>query len=298
MTILTKEEVRSMERKCMMKDELMKVESLTPQIGDLTVERSLKLLNMFFIVDVSGSMVTDGRIQAVNEAFTKMIPAMREVQMQCRSEFEIRVAILTFDASARWIVEPTPVMDLQFEEIKASNYTTYFSRAFDAFGEKLSRKAFMAWDGQRAVPYIMMMTDGEPTPRDDYQPALERPKENAWFQNAQRFAVLIGRDTVNSPSARKAVAGFVSDEDEGIINAAAACDIAAAVQANTLKQIIAETLHPVKKAVENEETETDSNGGFGDYGGFGSFGGFGGFGSFDDYDDGSDEPPTFGGKYY
>ena len=166
----------------------MKVESLTPQIGDLTVERSLKLLNMFFIVDVSGSMVTDG----------------------------------------------------------------------------------------------------EPTPRDDYQPALERLKENAWSQNAQRFAVLIGRDTVNSPSARKAVAGFVSDEDEGIIDAADACDIAATVQANTLKQIIAETLHPVKKAVENEETETDSSGGFGD---------FGGFGSFDDYDDGSDEPPTFGGKY-
>ena len=99
MTILTKEEVRSRERKCIMKEELMKVESLTPQIGDLTVERSLKLLNMFFIVDVSGSMDDDKKLPLVKQTLHILTEQLRKRD---------RVAIVTYASGEKLALPSTP----------------------------------------------------------------------------------------------------------------------------------------------------------------------------------------------
>ena len=62
-------------------DFIMGTETYTPQMGNMTTKGTSKLFNIIFIVDVSGSMRYDGRIEAVNEAFTQMIPALRQVQM-------------------------------------------------------------------------------------------------------------------------------------------------------------------------------------------------------------------------
>ena len=96
----------------MMNDEFINgVETYTPQMGKMTTQGTQKLLNIFFIVDISGSMRFDGRIEAVNDAFVKMVPALRQVQLDCMSEFELRIAIMTFDETARWIVSPTPILE-------------------------------------------------------------------------------------------------------------------------------------------------------------------------------------------
>lgn len=117
-------------------DFIMGSETYTPQMGGMTTKGTQKLLNIFFIVDISGSMRADGRIQAVNEAFTQMVPALRQVQLDCMSEFELRIAIMTFDETARWIVAPTPILEYNHEEIDCSQWVTYFSRAFRTLGDK------------------------------------------------------------------------------------------------------------------------------------------------------------------
>jgi uncharacterized protein YegL len=218
-----------------------------------------------------------------------MVPALRKVQMDCMSEFELRIAIMTFDETARWIVAPTPILEYDHKEIDCSQWVTYFSRAFRTLGEKLTRSEYMAHTGKIAQPYIMFMTDGEPTKEDDYQPELDRLLENGWFKGAQRFAVLIGADTINSASARAAVEKFVSNTTEGIINAADAAAIAAEVQAKTIHTVVNMTKHNVvddfskdsSKASDKKKDSGDDFGG-GDFGGFGDFGDFGDFGGFDD----------------
>ena len=275
-----------------MADDFMSNEVYTPQIGGMQTKGTAKLLNIFFVVDVSGSMRFEGRINAVNEAFTQMIPALRQIQMDSMSEFELRIAIMTFDQSARWIVPPTPIMEYNHEDIECSEWVTYFSTAFEKLGEKLTRKEYMAHSGKIAAPYIMFMTDGEPTPDDNYQPALENLLSNGWFNASQRFAVLIGKDAIDSPAARAAVSRFVRSETEGIINAADAATIAAEVQAKTIHTIQIATKHGVPAMEDNSQAieggiGTDGGGGFGDPGPFGGnndgdFGGFGGFGNFDD----------------
>lgn len=273
---------------------IMGTETYTTQAGDLSTKGTQKLLNMFFVVDTSGSMRGEGRIQAVNEAFTQMVPALRQVQLDCMSEFELRIAIMTFDETARWIVTPTPILEYNHEEIDCSRWVTYFSRAFQTLGEKLTKSEFMAHNGKIAQPYIMFMTDGEPTKEDDYQPALSKLLENGWFKSAQRFAVLIGKDTVNSAAARAAVERFVSNTTEGIIDAVDAAAIAAEVQAKTMHTVVNMTKHDVAGDTSGSENNGGDNGGFGG-GGFGGDndgfgrdnGGFGDFGDFDGYDNGS-----------
>ena len=278
-------------------DFIMGSETYTPQMGGMSTKGTQKLLNIFFVVDVSGSMRADGRIHAVNEAFTQMVPALRQVQLDCMSEFELRIAIMTFDETARWIVAPTPILEYSHEEIDCSQWVTYFSRAFRTLGDKLTRSEYMAYTGKIAQPYIMLMTYGEPTKEDNYKPELDKLLDNGWFKSAQRFAVLIGKDTINSPSARAAVEKFVSNTTEGIINAADAAAIAAEVQAKTIHIVGNMTKHNV---IDDFGGSSEGGSDDGDDGGFGGFGGggfggndggfdgdFGSFGDFGGFDNGS-----------
>lgn len=254
-----------------MADDYMGSEVFTPQIGNMFTKGTAKLLNMIFVVDISGSMRGHGRIQAVNDAFTKMIPALRQIQEDSMSEFELKIAIMTFDQDARWIVTPTPIMEYNHEDLLCSEWVTYFSKAFHKLGEKLTRKEFMAHTGKLAQPYIMFMTDGEPTPDDDYQPELDALLENGWFKASQRFAVLIGTDAINSQEARDAVARFVTSPEEGIIDAVDAAAIAAEVQAKTIHTIQIATRHGVPSVSLADSSSPADDNGFGDFGDFGDF---------------------------
>lgn len=97
----------------MANDNIYEVEAITTQSGAMTTSASRKLLNMIFVVDTSGSMRFDGRIEAVNEAFTSMIPALREIQLNSQSEFELKISIMRFDETAEFIVEPTTIKILK-----------------------------------------------------------------------------------------------------------------------------------------------------------------------------------------
>lgn len=269
-----------------MANDFMGSEVYTPQMGDMQTKGTAKLLNIIFVVDVSGSMRLDHRIEAVNEAFTQMIPALRQIQIDRMSEFELKISIMTFDQSARWIVAPTPIMEYNHEEIACSEWVTYFSDAYKKLGEKLTRKEYMAHKGKLAQPYIMLITDGEPTPEDNYRPVLDELLENDWFKASQRFAVLIGSKAINSPTAREAVSQFVTNPSEGIINAADAAAIAAEVRAKTIHTIHIATKHGVPTdGVTGTDTSRDSS--EGDIFDEGDFVGDGPFGDFGDFDDSS-----------
>ena len=244
---------KKQEEKNMGNDFFMGSEIYTPQMGGMTTKGTQKVLNIFFIVDTSGSMRVDGRIDAVNDAFKQMIPELRRIQEDCMSEFELRIAIMTFDETASWIVAPTPILEYNHQEIGCSQWVTYFSRAFQTFGEKMTSKEYMAHTGKIAQPYIMFMTDGEPTEDDNYQPALDELLRNGWFNVSQRFAVLIGKDTINSSAARAAVEKFVSNSVEGIINAADAAAIVAEVRAKTIHTVVNMTKHHIADETDKGE---------------------------------------------
>lgn len=250
-------------------------------IGALSSVSTTKSLHMIFVVDTSGSMrSTDGgggvdRMTAVNRAFSSMIPALQNIQSSVGDSFTIYISIMVFNGDAQWHVKPTPIMNYYHNDIIASEYITYYSVAYRELNRVLSRNVFMNQKGKMAEPYIMLMTDGAPTEGDDYEPELEKLKRyNGWFTGAQRYAVLIGEEAVNDPMARMSVSGFVTNQREGVIDAADAQAIVENVSAKTLRIL---------------DQMTHRNNPGDDLGGLGSETGLGGSPS------GGIDPPPFGG---
>ena len=216
-----------------------------------------KNLHMIFVIDDSGSMQNAHRMDAVNAALQKMVPELQKIQQKVQGDFTIYLSIMTFDEDPQWVVEPTEIAYYVHSPIEASKYVTYYSRAFEELNRKLSRSAFMNQSGKMAAPYIMLLTDGAPTPGDDYGSALQKLEENGWFHAAQRYAVLIGEDAINDPDARNAVSSFVRSSEEGIIDAADAEAIVENVSAKTLV-IVEANEHSTGGMTETKKTSSGS----------------------------------------
>lgn len=215
--------------------------------------RGQKDLLMIFVVDTSGSMGNaagnegKSRMDEVNKAFEEMIPKLREQQMEQGAEYTLYISIIGFNTTATVLQEPIRIMEYQHKEIACEEWATYYSCAYSMLDEKMSTGAFFAGMKKIASPYIMFMTDGEPTEGDITRAnaKLEKLKDNNRFAESEfRYAILIGNEAIHSPEARRAVENFVSGNPvEHIIEARDTSDIAQAIVAKT--QHVVATYHRV-----------------------------------------------------
>lgn len=250
-------------------EELLRGSPLTGSISDMPGRAALKSLLMIFIVDNSGSMSGD-RIDKVNDAFRNMVPALQKVQTDVNDAFELSIAVMTFGSTAEWVVSPTPIMEYYHENIDADGGGTDYKRMLEALKEKLTREAFMAHSGKIAAPYIMLMTDGEPN-NDHYGTVIDELNKNLWYNQSQRYAVLIGRQAITDRKARAAVESFVTDPSEGIVTAEDAQTIVETVSAKTIHTVRMMTNHAAKAAADsNEVLRNGGNGGNGNGNGNGN----------------------------
>lgn len=157
-----------------------------------TVADHRQILNIIFLIDVSGSM-RGQRIAMVNNAMENIIKELRK-----RDELQstIKISILEFSETARWVTtQPIPVQHFVFRQIEAQPWLTNYGPAFDALNAKLSRKAFMNPDmGEYFAPLILFVTDGEPTDVDSFPNALARLNRNGWFLSSSKYAIAVGED--------------------------------------------------------------------------------------------------------
>lgn len=148
-----------------------------------------RLTNIFFLIDTSGSMSSNGKIDAVNNAMHEAIPIVRDFAAK-EASHKIQCSILEFNTSVKWITEqPVDAEDLQWIDLSASGATS-LGEAYRKLASKLSRKE----DGVMAqhlnnAPIIILLTDGYPT--DDSSAGLSLLKKNKWFMAAVRIAIEI-----------------------------------------------------------------------------------------------------------
>lgn len=157
---------------------------------------SRKTLVNFFVVDTSGSMA-GAKITSVNVALEDTIPELAELS-DGNPDSKIKLAMMEFSTGARWITNPEgpeEITDFHFRHFSAAGLTD-LGDALNELNKKLSRKAFMKSEGedQRGyfAPIIFFFTDGSPT--DNWEPALEKIKQNNWYKYAVKIAVAIGDD--------------------------------------------------------------------------------------------------------
>ena len=125
-------------------------------------------------------MAADGKMQALNNAIRETLPHLVDVADQ-NPHAELLVRAIAFSTGARWHIEqPTPVDQLEWEDLTTGGYTD-LGAALDLLAPQLGAAAME----ERALPpAIVLISDGMPT--DDYKPALGRFLDEPW--GAERCA--------------------------------------------------------------------------------------------------------------
>ncbi|MDH3682149.1 MAG: hypothetical protein OEV40_19625 [Acidimicrobiia bacterium] len=154
-----------------------------------TVRADVIDVELIFLVDVSGSMASYGKIQSLNAAMEEALPFLRR---SAGALVELRpwARILTFGSSAQWITTPVALGDFRWPALGAvPGDMTELGLALDLVVRRLD-------EGMSNPPALILCTDGMPT--DTAQPtfasALVRLDEHPIGRSATRAAITIGRE--------------------------------------------------------------------------------------------------------
>ena len=151
-------------------------------------ELASRPIHFFWVVDCSGSMSYDGKINTVNNAIEECIPEMAAAADN-NPNAQLLVRALQFSSGASWLTaEPVPVEDYSWEPLEA-NGLTELGMAFELLAAQLS---IPPMPSRALPPVIVLLSDGMPT--DDYKKGLNKLKALPWFKKAVKIAISIGKD--------------------------------------------------------------------------------------------------------
>jgi uncharacterized protein YegL len=137
--------------------------------------------------------MTGEPIATLNRAMEETIKALGEVAKQQKSDSKLKIAVLSFDSTCRWMqpLGPEEAEDFVWSDLSAGGMT-YMGEALGELDSKLSRSAFLSGIAGNYLPIIIFMTDGYAT--DDYKKALDKIRENPWFKRGTKIGFAIGDD--------------------------------------------------------------------------------------------------------
>ncbi len=160
-----------------------------------SVADNRQILNILFMIDVSGSMRGE-RIAQVNYAMENII---KELRRRDDVNSAIKIGIMEFSDEAEWVTsQPVPLEDFPFTQIEAKPWITCYAKAFELLNQKLRREEFLNPNlGEYFAPLILFITDGEPVDVSDYPAALNKLKQNGWFKKSSRYAIAVGEESRN-----------------------------------------------------------------------------------------------------
>jgi uncharacterized protein YegL len=145
-------------------------------------------LHFVYILDRSGSMNANGKIQALNIAIAESLPLLRAAAMD-NIGAEVMVRAVTFSDGAAWqFPEALPVEAFRWMPISATGLTD-LGAALQLVAEVMQSPPMP----ERALPPILVLvSDGQPT--DDFGAGLRALMATTWGPRSLRLAVAIGRD--------------------------------------------------------------------------------------------------------
>lgn len=147
-------------------------------------------LHFYWILDTSGSMEADGKIQALNEAIRQAAPLIREAASN-DARGNMMVHAIEFNDGARWVNADlaTGVPGSAFEwqsNLKAEGQTD-MGQALELVATEMQTLPNNAFR-----PVICLVTDGQPT--DNFSGGLKKLMDVGWGKYAYRLAIAIGDD--------------------------------------------------------------------------------------------------------
>ena len=147
-------------------------------------------LHLFYLLDVSASMGTGGKIAALNDAMRTVMPMLKdEVSKPDRQHVEMLVRIITFSSGASWHLQtPTLIEDCQDWESLEAGGVTDLGQALELLSDALEN----TMPARALPPCVVLISDGQPT--DDWEHGMERLKQLPWFRKLVRVGIAMGDD--------------------------------------------------------------------------------------------------------
>lgn len=145
-------------------------------------------LHFFLLVDLSGSMQGQGKIQSLNTAIREALPGMRQAARD-NPTARVLVRALGFADDAHWLIpDPTPVEDFRWVDVGARGRTA-MGKALTMVAEQLKVPPLT---NRELPPVLIAISDGQPT--DNFDAGLAALMAQPWGAKAVRIAIAVGRD--------------------------------------------------------------------------------------------------------
>ena len=151
-------------------------------------EMAKRPLNFFWVVDSSGSMSVERKMEQLNYAIQSTIPDMRQAAAD-NTNAQLLVQALQFNSGAQWMTSnPVKIEDYTWTDLAASGGTS-LGKAFKLLAGQLTIPPM----SDRALPpVIVLLSDGQPT--DSYKEPLNQFLSLPWGKKSVRIAIAIGKD--------------------------------------------------------------------------------------------------------
>ena len=189
-------------------------------------------LPVIVLADVSGSMGSDGKIEALNAALKEMVKSFAE---QSRLRAEIQVTLITFGEVAQEHLPLTPANQVGTLAPLQATGRTPMGQAFELATALLEDRERIPSRAYR--PVLVLVSDGHPT--DDWQEPFARLQNAERAQKAVRYAMAIGADADQAM-----LAGFANDPEAPLFKAHNVRDIQRFFRAVTMS-VAVKTQSPV-----------------------------------------------------
>ena len=148
-----------------------------------------RILPVVLLLDTSGSMREDDKIEVLNDSVTEMIEELTEVDAGHGS---ITLSIITFGGDrAKLVTNNAPIADIEYASLKA-NGRTPMGDALRIARELIEDQE--AFPSRSYRPTLALVSDGIPTD-PSWDPELTRLVESDRGGKAARFALAIGADS-------------------------------------------------------------------------------------------------------
>lgn len=176
-------------------------------------------MNMYYLIDTSGSMNHNGCIQSVNEAMPEIVEILRDVTAGNKDYGDIYLQCIAFSDTAR-LIDPVPVSaaDYSWDTLEAYGLTN-LAGAFELLDSRMRDTATEG--GSCLRPAVVLLSDGDPD--EGWEEALERLRDNPMFRDAYRIAIAIGASPANV-AMRRALTGF-ADSGTSVPNIISVTDL-------------------------------------------------------------------------
>ena len=146
----------------------------------------LRELATILLLDVSGSMGADGKIEALNQSAGEMISTLADAD---GLRAEIQLAVITFGGTARLHVPLQSVAAVKWQDMQAGGKTP-MGQAMHIAADLIEDRDLIPARAYR--PTVVLVSDGLPT--DDWQAGLECLTRKGRAQKAHRMALGVGAD--------------------------------------------------------------------------------------------------------